>query len=231
MRSPPQVALEGFLCFTAIAPGTLVLGVVQAVSPVLLTDLLGYIMAGWIVLGAVLYRLTSLVGQGWLGLLLPQVTVTVSSTLAVLDCNQFERTQLGGEMQWIHPVSQAQSSCTGVIATDQRAFAIHPMLQMLLTLPAVVSLAAQWCRTSLQYALTYSFIVHAGCSPLHVAEQEVQAHGLHQQEHCQQALKCNRGFSLKRMCMSPHLAPAYSWSSNADGWSFMCFPWHQWDAR
>jgi hypothetical protein len=78
---PPQVALEGALCFVGLAPGTLVLGVAQAVLPALLTDLLGWCMVGWIVGNGVTYRLTSALGCGWLGLLMPQAAAWVSGDI------------------------------------------------------------------------------------------------------------------------------------------------------
>jgi hypothetical protein len=74
-----QVAIEGALCFSGIGPFTVMIGAAQLVLPVVLTDLLGYLMTAWILMGAVLYRVTSLMGQGWVGLLLPQVVLLVSA--------------------------------------------------------------------------------------------------------------------------------------------------------
>jgi hypothetical protein len=66
----------------AALPGTVVLGVAQAVLPVVVVELLAWAMVVWgFVLALSHWAAAASVGLGWLGLMLPQAVVQVSRTL------------------------------------------------------------------------------------------------------------------------------------------------------
>jgi hypothetical protein len=70
---------QGTLICIAGLPGTLVLGVVQAVLPPVVVDVLAWCMVAWIaVTGFCHWAATVSLGLGWMGLVLPQVVLLVS---------------------------------------------------------------------------------------------------------------------------------------------------------
>jgi hypothetical protein len=82
---------QGALILTAGLPGTLALGVAQAVLPVVAVDVLAWAMVAWIAVTALAHwAAAAVVGLGWLGLLLPQAAVLVSH-LSVLELRGSER--------------------------------------------------------------------------------------------------------------------------------------------
>jgi hypothetical protein len=70
---------QGALVFTAGLPGTLMMGVAQAVLPAVVVDVLAWVMVGWAALAALCHwAAAALMGMGWIGLMLPQAAVLVS---------------------------------------------------------------------------------------------------------------------------------------------------------
>jgi hypothetical protein len=75
---PPPGWLQGALVFSAATPGTVLLGLTQALLPAIVADLMSWVMVAWIMGVTCAHYAAAAVGLGWVGLLAPQVAVLVS---------------------------------------------------------------------------------------------------------------------------------------------------------
>jgi hypothetical protein len=72
--------LQGLLAFAIGLPGTLVLGLAQAVLPVVVVDLMAWGMVGWITLHVLAHwAAATVLGMGWVGMVAPQAVLLVSA--------------------------------------------------------------------------------------------------------------------------------------------------------
>jgi hypothetical protein len=72
--------LQGLLAFLVGLPGTLALGLAQAVLPAPLIDLLAWGMVAWVAIHVLAHwAAATVLGMGWVGLVLPEVTLLVSA--------------------------------------------------------------------------------------------------------------------------------------------------------
>jgi hypothetical protein len=72
---------QGLLTLLGGTPGTLVLGVLQAVLPAVVVDGLAWVMVAWINVLFLSYWVASwALGMGWLGLVVPQAGAWVGHT-------------------------------------------------------------------------------------------------------------------------------------------------------
>jgi hypothetical protein len=72
--------VQGFSVLVIGSPGTLALGLAQAVLPVALVDLMAWGMVAWIMLHVLTHWAAAIVlGMGWVGLVLPSAILLVST--------------------------------------------------------------------------------------------------------------------------------------------------------